>query len=101
MISLASIAISLTIGLVLLSNFAHGQTVLEGSDILVEDGCISYSKGYTIGDTVIINKYRYVWDYQKGQCSHVAEIMQYFLDKGYRVDGENLNSIQMTKEIIK
>jgi hypothetical protein len=92
-------------------DFAYGQsiygpsTILNNSNITVADGCIKFyhTNGYyndTDKDKVAVMKQRSIW--WEGQlvdvtCKGWRDVVKYFLDNGYKIEGEGLYRITMFK----
>ena len=112
MITLASVAISLTIGLVLMQ-IAHGIT-LNDSNVTVDNSrCVKYYRFYNPGyyygndsdkQRVVVMKVWKLYSYNDTTdvlCENWRDVVKYFLGNGYKIEGEGLDRITLVKNKIK
>jgi hypothetical protein len=111
MITLAVVAVSLTVGLVLMQ-IAHGIT-LNDSNVTVDNSrCVkyyrSYNPGYYYGNDsdkqrVVVMKVWKLYSYNDTTdvlCENWREVVKYFLGNGYKIEGEGLDRITLVKNKI-
>ena len=112
MITLAAVAVSLTVGLVLMQ-IAHGVT-LNDSNVTVDNSrCVKYyhfySPGYYYGNEsdkqrVVVMKAWELYSYSDTTdvlCENWRDVVKYFLGNGYKIEGEGLDRITLVKNKIK